>query len=282
LKIVLATGELLDLQRGALHAGPGGKISVPLANGRLIEAQLPSYQMPRVRKHASGYYVAPGMDVLDLFIGSEGTLGVVVEVEVRLLPKPEGILSGVVFFADSEQLLAFVRTARERSLSSRRSGRDASGAGTTARGSLLDARALEYFDHGSLGFLRQKYETIPPRAAGAIFFEQETTGATEDLLMGEWLSLLEQHQALADDSWFAVNEQDQARLREFRHALPVLMNEWFAAQTAQGFDRHGSAGRGVCGDAAVLPGNAERQRSSLHHLRPYRRQPRACQHPASG
>ena len=46
--------------------------------------------------------------------------------------------------------------------------------------------------------------------------------------MDEWLSLLEAHQALADESWFATNEQDQAKLREFRHALPVLMNEWFA------------------------------------------------------
>jgi D-lactate dehydrogenase (cytochrome) len=40
--------------------------------------------------------------------------------------------------------------------------------------------------------------------------------------------LLEQHHALVDNSWFATNEQDQAKLREFRHALPVLMNEWFA------------------------------------------------------
>jgi D-lactate dehydrogenase (cytochrome) len=46
--------------------------------------------------------------------------------------------------------------------------------------------------------------------------------------MNDWLSLLESHQALTDQSWFATNEQDQARLREFRHALPVLMNEWFA------------------------------------------------------
>ena len=55
-----------------------------------IEAKLPTYQMPQVRKHASGYFVAPGMDVIDLFIGSEGTLGVIVEAEVKLLPKPEG------------------------------------------------------------------------------------------------------------------------------------------------------------------------------------------------
>ena len=46
--------------------------------------------------------------------------------------------------------------------------------------------------------------------------------------MDEWMSLLDDHSALSDQSWFATNEQDQAKLREFRHALPVLMNEWFA------------------------------------------------------
>jgi D-lactate dehydrogenase (cytochrome) len=92
----------------------------------------------------------------------------------------------------------------------------------------LDARALEYFDVESLGFLRQKYDTIPTEAVGAIFFEQETNSSSEDSLMTEWLALLETHSALTDDSWFATNEADQVRLREFRHALPVLMNEWFA------------------------------------------------------
>ena len=217
LKIALATGEVIDLRRGELHAGTDGRISIPLRSGRLIEGQLPSYQMPQVRKHASGYYFAPGMDVIDLFIGSEGTLGVIVEVEVRLLPKPEGLLSGVVFFESEEKLLAFVREARRQSLANR---------GT--RGSALDARALEYFDSESLGFLRQKYETVPANAAGAIFFEQETTPSTEDSLMTEWMSLLDDHNALSEQSWFATNEQDQAKLREFRHALPVLMNEWFA------------------------------------------------------
>ena len=39
---------------------------------------------------------------------------------------------------------------------------------------------------------------------------------------------MERHHALADESWFATTEQDQEKLREFRHQLPVLMNEWFA------------------------------------------------------
>lgn len=227
LTLALATGEVIDLRRGELHADANGKIRLPLPSGRVIEAQLPSYRMPQVRKQAAGYYVAPRMDVIDLFIGSEGTLGVVVEIEVRLLPKPEGLLSGVVFFRSGDGVLSFVREARDRSLRSR-GGRDARGLSAGVTGSAMDARALEYFDEGSLGFLRTRYDTIPAEAVGAIFFEQETTAATEDSLMGEWLTLIETHHALADDSWFATNEHDQIRLREFRHALPVLMNEWFS------------------------------------------------------
>ena len=235
LKIALATGDVIDIRRGELHAQANGGIAIPLSSGRSIEAKLPTYRMPQVRKHASGYYVAPGMDLLDLFIGSEGTLGVILEVEVKLLPKPKGLLSGVVFFSSEEDLLAFVREARERSLANRGSSPtvregapDRVRSPTVREGSAIDARAIEYFDLESLRFLRQKYETVPIEATGAIFFEQETTVSTEDSLMTEWLSLLEGHNALVEKSWFAANEADQAGLREFRHALPVLMNEWFA------------------------------------------------------
>jgi D-lactate dehydrogenase (cytochrome) len=249
LKIALATGDLIDLRRGELHANAGGRIEIPLPAGRSIQTQLPTYRMPQTRKHASGYYVAPQMDVLDLFIGSEGTLGVITEIELALLPRPEGLLSGIVFFVADEDVLSFVSEARAASLANRQPrdgevGRlgplmekafavstrqtNQRSAGDAPTNSAIDARALEYFDSESLNFLRQKYETIPQGAVGAIFFEQETTPAAEDSLMTGWLSLLEQHHALVDNSWFATNETDQAKLREFRHALPVLMNEWFA------------------------------------------------------
>ena len=235
LRIALASGDTIDLRRGEVFADPSGRISVPTSAGKSIEAQLPTYRMPNVRKHASGYYVAPGMDVIDLFIGSEGTLGVILEAELRLLPEPEGLLSGVVFFDSEENLLAFVREARERSLTNRGTGpiahersSDRGISPTVREGSRIDARALEFFDEESLNFLRQKYDTVPASATGAVFFEQETTPANEDVLMNEWLELMNGHQALADESWFATNEQDQIKLREFRHALPVLMNEWFA------------------------------------------------------
>jgi D-lactate dehydrogenase (cytochrome) len=134
------------------------------------------------------------------------------------------LLSGVVFFESEDDLLALVRETREQSLAGRIESTTV-GEGAAPK---LDARALEYFDVESLRFLRQKYEDIPAKAIGAIFFEQETTPATEDSLMNEWLTLLESNHALSEESWFATNEPDQAKLREFRHALPVLMNEWFA------------------------------------------------------
>ena len=218
LKVALATGDLIDLQRGQVRADSTGVFAVPLSYGRSIVGRLPTYSMPKVRKHASGYYCHPEMDVVDLFIGSEGTLGVILEAEVKLLEKPEGILSGVVFFEAGCDLLEFVREARSISFEHRKAPNTGS----------LDARALEYFDRQSLGFLRQKYASIPTNASGAVFFEQEITEESEQQLLNEWLALLEKHNALVDDSWFASNPQDHDRFREFRHQLPVLMNEWFA------------------------------------------------------
>ena len=194
LKVVVASGEVLELRRGEKKF---------LNN--FSEIRLPTYRPPATRKNAAGYFISSNMDAIDLFIGSEGTLAVICEIETRLVPKPQGLLSGVVFFANEADVLAFVAAAR----------------------ATLDARALEFFDHESLNFLRAKYPNIPAAALGAIFFEQETTEETEESILNAWLALLDQHHAFAD-SWFATNEQDQARLREFRHQLPVLMNEWFA------------------------------------------------------
>jgi D-lactate dehydrogenase (cytochrome) len=250
LEIVLATGEMLELRRGQIVAGDDGWLKIPLPSGRTIEARLPNYQMPATRKHAAGYFVAPGLDAMDLFIGSEGTLGVITEIEVALLPLPTGVLAGVVFFDAEPDLLAFVQAARTQSLQTRQSALAWAGG--------LDARALEYFDAQSLDFLRSHHPQIPDGAAGAIFFEQEITADTEDRLMDAWLQLLEQHHARQEDSWFAISESDQQTLREFRHHLPVLVNEWIA--------RHGQ--RKISTDMAVpddkFAAMLEFYRSSLH------------------
>jgi D-lactate dehydrogenase (cytochrome) len=137
LKIVLASGEVVDLRRGEVRADANRRMRI----GNSIELTLPDYHMAATRKNASGYFIAPEMDAIDLFIGSEGTLGVICEIEVKLLSKPEGLLSGVVFFVDEADVLALVAAARKRA----------------------DARAIEFFDNESLNFLSRRRRKQPRR-----------------------------------------------------------------------------------------------------------------------
>jgi len=73
--------------------------------GEKVDFEVPRIPLPRTRKHSAGYRLEPGMDYVDLFIGSEGTLGVVTEAELQLLPSPGEILGGVVFFPTEEAAL---------------------------------------------------------------------------------------------------------------------------------------------------------------------------------
>jgi FAD/FMN-containing dehydrogenase len=78
---------------------------VEYRRGEKTDFDVPRIALPRTRKHSAGYRLEPGMDAVDLFIGSEGTLGVVTEAELQLLPAPGEILGGVVFFPTEEAAL---------------------------------------------------------------------------------------------------------------------------------------------------------------------------------
>jgi len=209
LRIALADGDFLSIRRGEAIA-VDSVLRVVTENGRAIDIRVPTYQRPNVRKNVSGYFNSDNLDAIDLFIGSEGTLGVVVEATLSLLEKPKGFFSGIVFFEKAKDLLAFVDEARERS---------------RTPGSDIEAVLLEYFDANSLAFIGEKFPETPSGMAGAIFFEQETTSENEDALLSAWNELLEKHNAAQDASWFTTNEQDLAKMREFRHSLPVSVNE---------------------------------------------------------
>ncbi len=219
LEIVLPDGDTLNIKRGEIF-GHDGFVELETSGGNTIKAKLPTYSPPNVRKNTSGYFSGEAIDAIDLFIGSEGTLGIVAEVELRLLPKPKGFLSGIVFFESETDLLKLVNEVRNKSFETRRnlisdSDSDAS----------VDAVVLEYFDGKSLEFICEHFPETPKNMAGAIFFEQETSEANEDELFEKWNELLENNNADIEQSWFAVNEQDLEKMRSFRHALPVAVNE---------------------------------------------------------
>ena len=73
-------------------------LTVILPNGELIKTGT------RTKKTSAGY------NLTNLFIGSEGTLGIITEVHLRLSPIPENIMSAVCHFPDLESA---VLTAQE-------------------------------------------------------------------------------------------------------------------------------------------------------------------------
>lgn len=230
LEIVLPDGDFLNLRRGEGY-GENGFLEIETENGKAIKVKLPTYRQPDTRKNTSGYFSGNKLEAIDLFIGSEGTLGIVTEIELNLLPKSEGFLSGIVFFENEKDLLNLVSEAREESFSTRRRGDVVTGSKEkipnlkSPISNQIDATVLEYFDEQSLKLIREKFPETPDNMAGAIFFEQETTAENEDELFEKWNELLEKRNADIEQSWFAINEQDLEKMREFRHTLPVAVNE---------------------------------------------------------
>jgi FAD/FMN-containing dehydrogenase len=140
LRVVLASGEVLALRRGD---------KPPF--------EIPALPAPDVKKNTAGYFMRPGMDYLDLFIGADGTLGIVTEVEVTLLDIPKTLFAGVVFFDSDARALDAVDSWL----------------------SVPGLRMLEYVDAASLDVVRSRFPEIPADARAALMIEQDT-GSSDD------------------------------------------------------------------------------------------------------
>ena len=144
LTVVLACGEVLDLERGRVHAHPDGYFEIE-TSGAAITVPVPTYRMPDVPKRSAGYFAAPGMDLIDLFIGAEGTLGVVVEATLGIVTPAPATCLALVPFPDEARALAVVADLRERS---RRTWRERDPRG-------LDVSAIEMLDRRCLAMLHE-------------------------------------------------------------------------------------------------------------------------------
>ena len=165
--------------------------------GDKVDFPLEIIPRPATRKNTAGYQLEPGMDWVDLFCGSEGTLGVILEAEIALLPIPQDLFAGVIFFPSDDHALEAVDVWRE----------------------LPELRMLEFADRNSLDLLARRYPAIPVNARAALLIE------VEDDDIDIWESRLISAGALTEASWFATSAVDRERFRGFRHSLPELVIE---------------------------------------------------------
>ncbi|OGW74912.1 MAG: hypothetical protein A2Z72_00055 [Omnitrophica bacterium RBG_13_46_9] len=198
MKLVLADGSILSLNRGEIKAK--GRVIEFRAEKRSYRFDLPKYKMP-LTKNSAGYFAEDDMDLVDLFVGQEGTLGVIAEAEFRLPEKPKGLFSCFAFFADEVSSWDFAQHARK-----------------------AGPLSIEYFDNNCLGLLREKYPNVPVGARAAIFFEDEIV-ESENTVIGKWGALLSKKGVLLDNTWVAMNEKARGDFLEKRRYIPERMSE---------------------------------------------------------
>ena len=193
LRVALASGEVLDLRR------------------------------TRLEKNTVGYAFVH--DPVDWFVGSEGTLGIILEAELALIPLPEAVTGLAIPFAGEDDALAFVVAARE--------------------DPEVTPRCLEFFDARALEIARAA-EGNERWAAGAsaLVYVEESPAPGSDPPLDAWIALADRFRARESD--ILVYEGDAALrdARRVRHAIPATMNE-------RGARRRAAGGRKVSTDWAV-------------------------------
>ncbi len=209
-------------------------LTVLLANGERLDVRRPALE-----KNTVGFPMAH--DAVDWFVGSEGTLGVVVEAELALLPLPEHVIGLAIPFTREHDALAFIVAAREA----------AYGAGHASdvpvRVSAIAPRCLEYFDSRAVALVRAHDTHVSwGHDVSAIVYTEDAGGHAHDTdaALDAWLALAETFGALTGDIRVYDGEAALLDARRLRHAVPSTMNERGARWRAQG-------GRKVSTDWAV-------------------------------
>lgn len=167
-----------------------------------LEVVLPTGEVMQVGKrtikHVTGY------DLASLIVGSEGTLGVITEVTLKLIPQPAAVQTALVSF---DHLGAASHAIT----------------GVLAKG--IVPRTLELLDHHALEAVRSKTPGRFPEDAGALLI-LETDGTTDDRAFEDLeraATVCMEHGAL--DVRVAQDQAQREKIWEPRRVLSMTLSE---------------------------------------------------------
>ncbi|MBF0547916.1 MAG: FAD-binding oxidoreductase [Candidatus Riflebacteria bacterium] len=210
-KVALAGGGLIDIDRGTCFFESGKDLTLNY-DGRKITIPSPSYSIPQI-KHACGYYSASKLDLLDLFIGSEGTLGVFTEIELALKIVEGERAEVVAFFNDYASVAKFVDSLRS----------------CQEPGQFL-IESIEYMCPKSLEMLENEPEKwgggleFPKPQKMAIFVGVRILGRHDDTL-GKISQMIGDSGGDTQNACVAISPPDLSRMASLRHQLPEKVND---------------------------------------------------------
>lgn len=237
LTVVLAGGDILSLTRGECCASDEGLFEIQTLGGTRT-VRIPALRMPDVPKKSAGYFIQPGMDLVDLFIGSEGTLGAIAEVTLRTARLPGGLCRAFVPVPAEAQGIALVAELRRAAINTWAS-RDGNG---------IDVSAIEHLDARSIQILREdgvdrRFDiTLPAGAAMVLLIDLELSdvlaaidwwpviaesleAGAKDSPLTRFCRLLERHGVLDDAEITLPGDRSRVQaLAEMREAVPAGVN----------------------------------------------------------
>ena len=223
--VVLASGDVLDVQRGRVTASRDGWFEIESTVGPVAQVPVPTYAMPATAKLSAGYFARAEMDLIDLFIGSEGTLGIIVDAELRLTQRPRRLVALVRCDGDA-QAVALTGALRD------------SGARDVPLSRAFEVSAIEYMDARALravpdeAFARAQ---VPRPAAGSVLLLVQVEVGPDDEAALDRLQAALAAAGVADDPVVAAPDDDRGadRLFALREAVPASINALVAAAKAR-------------------------------------------------
>ena len=221
LSVVLADGSLAEIRRGEVTASPDGCFEFQAPSGHVVRVPVPTYQMPDVVKLSAGYFARPGMDLIDLFIGSEGTLGIVTGATLRVIPMPRRCVVLVTCDSDGQATAVTSALRQEAAASWRGDG-------------VLDVSAVEFIDSRALAFvpddLISRAGIQRPKGPTTLLLVQLDVTNREDEALGRLSTVLDDCGITVDPQVApAGDDRGAARLFELREAVPAGVNAAVAA-----------------------------------------------------
>ena len=212
IRVVLPDGRLLDLTRGE-HRARAYSIVIEDGDSEKI-LDIPSHRFNRDVKNSAGIYAEEGMDPIDLFIGSEGILGTITLLELRLVPWRR-TLSSMAFFPDDCSAIGFVRALRSID---------------------MPIDLIEYIDSNGMrlvlrsrdeGSLFHGMPDPPIRSPSAVIFDLPYDERVDEFL-NDLDGLLSSHGSSLSHTWCAHEERERGRFRSLRHAVPEAVFAYIA------------------------------------------------------
>ena len=190
------------------------------------------FQRREIDKNTAGY--RSFLDPVDLFCGSEGTLGIITRAWCRLLPDPGPFMSLILYLRSLEGALKLAVAFRDKT------------APTPV------PRCVELFDRAALDILaiHDQAPAIPETAGAALYLEFDTNHDSIDKVLERTAVRLALFGALVDDTVIAQSASEREWIRTLRHFIPETCN-------AEARSFHGDGGLKVstefCGPVHQLP-----------------------------